>query len=262
MDSNDMSIEEKFYNELSKKMENGNELEVKQIYSLFPDINKKTISWRLYELVQRGKLYKTGHGYYALTEVTEHNAMGYNYMQKQSQVIYDTLIDYGYNFYISGLDALAGEMLHMPEKYPILIVAEKSGINEIQGILKDKLLMALTEKERSIIGKTINNDQVDAVIFTGKDFTLSNAHIAQKEKGFVDLYYAVTRMDYGISIPELSRIYQSLRRNKTVAMEKMKISAKDRGIAREISWLIELNRLPEKTLEFMRYQLKEEPWRG
>ena len=262
MDSKDVSIEEKFYNELSKKMGNGNELEVKQIYSLFPNINKKTISWRLYELVQRGKLYKTGHGYYALTGVKEHNAMGYNYMQKQSQAIYNTLIDYGYNFYISGLDALTGEMLHMPEKYPALIVAEESGINEIQGILKDKLLMALTEKERYIIGKTINNDQVDAIIFTGKDFSLSKEHIARKEKGFVDLYYAVTRMDYGISIPELSRIYQSLRRNKTVAMEKMKISAKDRGIVREINWLIELNRLPEKVLEFMSYQLKEEPWRG
>lgn len=262
MDSNDVSIEERFYNELSKKMENGNELEVKQIYLLFPNINKKTISWRLYDLVQRGKLYKTGHGYYALTEVTEHNAMGYNYMQKQSQAIYDTLIDYGYTFYISGLDALTGEMLHMPEKYPALIVAEESGINEIQGILKDKFLMALTEKERNIIGKTINNDQVDAIIFTGKDFSLSKEHIARKEKGFVDLYYAVTRMDYGVSIPELSRIYQSLRRNKTVAMEKMKISAKDRGIVREINWLIELNRLPEKVLEFMRYQLKEEPWRG
>ena len=75
MDSKDVSIEEKFYNELSKKMGNGNELEVKQIYSLFPNINKKTISWRLYELVQRGKLYKTGHGYYALTGDKEHNAM-------------------------------------------------------------------------------------------------------------------------------------------------------------------------------------------
>lgn len=262
MDSKGMAIEEKFYHELSKHMGNGNELEVKTIYSLFPGINKKTISWRLYELVQRGKLYKTGHGCYALGEINEHNAMGYHYMQKQSQLIYDTLIDYGYNFYISGLDALAGEMLHVPEKYPALIVAEESGINAIQGILKDKLFMALTEKARNIIGKTINMDQVDAIIFTGKDFALSKEHIARKEKGFVDLYYAVTRMEYGISIPELSRIYQSLRRNRTVAMEKMKISAKDRGIIREINWLIELNRLPEKTLEFMRYQLKEEPWRG
>ena len=182
MNSNNVSIEEKFYNELSRHMESGNEIDVRTIYSLYPDINKKTISWRLYELVQRGKLYKTGHGYYALTGVKEHNAMGYNYMQKQSQVIYDTLIDYGYNFYISGLDALVGEILHVPEKYPTLIVAEESGINEIQGILKEKPLMALTEKERNIIGKTINIDQVDVVLFTGKDFSLSKEHIARKEK--------------------------------------------------------------------------------
>lgn len=259
MDSIDMSTEEKFYNEISRHMGNGDELSVKTIYSLFPDTNHKTISWRLYELVQQGKLYRTGHGYYALSKIDEHNASGYNYLQKQSQVVYDSVIDYGYKFYVTGLDSLIGEILHMPEKYPVLLVVEESGIKEIQDILSEKGLIVLTEKEQSIIEKAIRGikNQIDVIILNGKDFSLSIDHIAQKEKGFVDLYYAVTRMEYAISIPELSRIYQSMQRNKSIAMTKMKDSARDRKIFTEINWLIELSKVNPKVLEFMSYQIKE-----
>lgn len=134
-------------NELAEYMQNGDELSIKRIYSLFPEINPKTVSWRVHRLVQQGKLYKTGHGYYALTKIDEHNAAGYDYLQKKSQGIYDMVIDYGYNLYITGLDSLIGEMLHMPEKYPILLVIEEAGIKEIQEILSEKGLFVLTEKD-------------------------------------------------------------------------------------------------------------------
>lgn len=74
------------------------------------------------------------------------------------------------------------------------------------------------------------------------------------------MYYAVTRMEYGVSIPELSHIYQSLQRNNSIAIAKMKKAAKDRRIASEINWLMELNKASEKTLEFMSYQIKEAKW--
>ena len=257
MNTKIMTVDEKFYKELSEHMGNGDELSVKRIYSLFPEKNTKTISWRLYALVQQGKLYKTGHGYYALTKVGEHNAAGYDYLQKKSQVVYDIIIDYGYNFYITGLDSLIGEILHMPEKYPVLLVVEESGIKEIQEILSEKELIVLTEKDRNIIENTILKNKIDIIILKGKDFLLSADHVAQKEKGFVDLYYAVTRMEYGISIPELSRIYQSMQRNNSIAMTKMKNAARDRGISTEINWLSELNKASEKALEFMSYQIKE-----
>ena len=69
--------------------------------------------------------------------------------------------------------------------------------------------------------------------------------------------YAVTRMDYGVSIPELSRIYQSLQRNNSLSMAKIKSAARDRGISTEINWLIEINKASKKVLEFMSYQIKE-----
>lgn len=257
MIAKNMTADEKFYKELSKHIKNGDEISLKRIYSLFSEINPKTVSWRLHALVQQGKLYKTGHGYYALRKKDENNAAGYDYLQKKSQMIYDIIIDYGYNFYITGLDSLVGEILHMPEKYPVLIVLEESGMMEIQEILSEKELIVLTEKDRNIIENTILKNKIDVIILKGKDFSLSVDNIAQKEKGFVDLYYAVTRMEYGVSIPELSRIYQNMQRNNSIAMTKIKNAARDRRISTEINWLIELNTASEKTLEFMSYQIKE-----
>ena len=71
------------------------------------------------------------------------------------------------------------------------------------------------------------------------------------------MYYAVTRLEYGVSIPELSRIYQSLLRNRAVAVQMLKNAARDRGIKTELNWLVELNRIPDKALEFIDAQIKE-----
>lgn len=258
MDTDDITIDEKFYNELIKHMENGEEIDIKQIYSLFPDTSSSTVSWRIHKFVQQGKLQNTGHGYYALSKMDEHNAAGYEYLQNKSRMVYDIAIDYGYDFYITGLDSLIGEILHIPEQYPVLLVVEALGIKELQDSLSEKDLIVFTEKDKSIIEKPSIKSKIDVIILKGKDFTLSAGHVAQKEKGFVDLYYAITRMEYGISIPELSRIYQSLQRNRSLAKAKFKDAARDRGIIIEINWLMELNRASDKVKEFMSYQMKKD----
>lgn len=261
MNKENMTVDEKFLSELSKHMNNGDELSLKVIHSLFPEINKKTISWRLYSLVQQGKLYKTGHGIYSMNRNIEDNvAAGYEYLQRKSKEIYDILTGYGYDFYITGMDSLVGEILHMPENYPVLVVIEESGMKEIQEVLNESDMIALTEKDRDLLEKTILRNKVDVILLKGKDFSLATDNVSQKEKGFVDLYYAVTRMEYGVSVPELSRIYQSLQRNKSISMAKIKAAAKDRGISVEINWLIELNKVSEKTIEFMSFQIKEAKW--
>jgi hypothetical protein len=150
-----------------------------------------------------------------------------------------------------------GEILHMPENYPVLIIVEESGMKEIQEILNEKEWIVFTEKDRNIIDKLILTNRIDVILLKGKDFTFSVDNISQKEKGFVDLYYAVTRMEYGVSIPELSQIFQNLQRNNAIVKSKMKNAARDRGIAVEINWLIELCKASEKALEFMSYQIQE-----
>jgi len=257
VDIDNRTNDEVFYNELVKHLEREGEMSTRRIYSLFPGVNENTISWRLHRLVRYGKLQKAGHGQYSLFEMHENNAAGYIYLQEKSQEIYNYAIDYGYNFYLTGLDSLVGEMLHIPEQYPVLMILEKDGINEMKHILSEKDLLVLTEKDRSIISESSMRDKIDVFILKGKDFSLSTDNIAQKEKGFVDLYYAVTRMEYGISVPELYRIYQNLLRNLSLATLKVKAAARDRGILTEVSWLMELDRVPDKAREFMSYWIKD-----
>ncbi|MDR2570548.1 MAG: hypothetical protein LBD23_09660 [Oscillospiraceae bacterium] len=257
MDIDKKTADEVFYYKLLNYMNKEGEMSTRQIYSLFPDTNQNTISWRLHRLVNWGKLHKSGHGQYSLFEVNENNAAGYNYLQEKSKIIYDSVIDYGYNFYLTGLDALVGEMLHIPEQYPVLLVVEQEGINEIKHILSEKDMLVLTDRDRSIISESLIRDKTDVFIFKGKDFSLSTDYIAQKEKGFVDLYYAVTRMEYGVSVQELYRIYQNLLRNLSLATLKIKAAAKDRGILTELNWLLEFDKVPIKAQEFMSYRIKE-----
>lgn len=262
MSKKEMTVEKKFLAGISEKMKDGTELSLKEIYSVFADMNRKTISWRLYSLVQKGELNKTGHGIYSLRKNEGKSfAAGYEYLQKKSQTVFDGLTEYGYDFYITGIDSLVGEILHVPENYPVMVVLEESGMKEIQDALNTKDMIVLTEKDRAILNETMIRNKADVFLLNGRDFSLATENIAQKEKGFVDLYFAVTRMGYGVSVPELSRIYKSLVRNKTIAMAKLKAAAKERGITTEINWLIELNKAPKKTLEFMSEQIEEARWK-
>lgn len=255
MNNEKNTLDEEFLSKLIKHMENSKELSLNEIYSLFTEVNRKTISWRLHSLVQQRKLYRTGHGIYSMTGNSKFNAaVGYQYLQRKSKVVYDALIEYGYNFYITGLDSLVGEILHMPENYPVLVIVQESNMKEIQEVLNEKGMIVLTERDLNILAKTILRDKVDVILLKGKDFSLATDNIAQKEKGFVDLYYAVTRLEYGVSVPELSRIYQSLRRNDSIIIGKMKSAAKDRNISNEINWLIELKKASSEAKEFMSYQ--------
>jgi len=257
MRAEEMAVNNEFYLELMENLKNGEELDIRQIYSLKPDSNTKTISWRIHKLVQQGKIQRTARGYYSLAKVDSQKVTPYEYLQRKSQEVYDSLVDYSFDFYITGLDSLIGEVLHVPEKYPVLLVVSEQGTENALGVLSERGMIVLSEKKGNNITNPSLKNRIDAIILKGKNFTLSTEHIAQKEKGFIDLYYAVTRMDYSLSIPELSRIYQNMQRNHTMGKDRMKKAAKDRGISTEILWLLEMGKVPEKALEFMIYHSKE-----
>ena len=117
--------------------------------------------------------------------------------------------------------------------------------------------MLLTEKNRAALKDKIIRKKADVFMIKGKDFSLAINGMAIKEKGFVDLYYAMTRFEYIVSVPGLSRIYKSMMRNEAVTVFKMKKAAKDRGIENEIEWLLDLEKIPKRAKEFMKIQLEE-----
>lgn len=257
MNKNNKTIDQEFLEKLTNEMVGEPEINIKRIYALFPEANQKTILWRLHKLVQQGKLFKASRGYYSAVWQRDHLSAGYEYLQKKSQKIYDAVSEYGYEFYLTGLDSLVGEVLHVPEQYTVLIVVEEVGIDKIREALSDQGYFAVGEKDHKELGKIAMIKKIDVIILKGKNFDLASNRIAKKEKGFVDLYFAVTRLDYEVSIQELSRIYENMQRNKTITKYKMKESAKDRGISTEINWLVALDNTKPKALEFMGLQMRD-----
>lgn len=252
-----MTIDELLLKKLVLETKNEPDLSVEKIYSLFSEVNPKTVLWRLHKLVQQGKLYRTGRGNYSIRRREENIALGYDYLQNQSKEIYDIASEFGYNFYITGLDALTGELVHIPERYVTLLVIEKAGMEEIQEVLNNKGYFAILENDRETVNKKLLQNKIDVIILSGKNFELEKDRIAIKEKGFIDLYFAVTRLDYAISIQELSRIYENMQRNATFTKLRLRQSAKDRGLTTEINWLLELRGIDTKILQFMNLQVKE-----
>lgn len=257
MNKKNKTADDKFYNEIVKYLDANRQLNIKEIYEKFNEVNQKTISWRLHILVQQGKLFKAGYGYYSLSNPKEHTAPGYDYLQKTSKAVFDIAVNYGYKFYITGLDVLTGEMLHVPEQFPVLLVAEEIAFDDLTEAFSNKGYLVLTEKNRAALKDKTIRKKADVFMIRGKDFSLAINGMAIKEKGFVDLYYAVTRFEYIVSVPELSRIYKSMMRNEAATVFKMKKAAKDRGIENEIEWLLDLEKIPKKAKEFMKIQLGE-----
>lgn len=255
MSQKNKTTDGKFYNEIVKYLDAGKQLNIKEIYEKFNDVNQKTVSWRLHTLVQQEKLFKAGYGYYSLANTKEHIALGYDYLQKTSKAIFDIAVNYGYKFYISGLDALIGEILHVPEQFPVLLVAEEMAFDDLIEAFSDKKYLVLTEKNRAALKDKTIRKKADVFMIKGKDFSLAINGMAIKEKGFVDLYYAMTRFEYVVSAQELSRIYKNMMRNEAATVFKMKKAAKDRGIENEIEWLLDLEKIPKKAKEFMKIQL-------
>ena len=178
--------------------------------------------------------------------------MGYNYLNLKSRKIYDEALNYGYNFYISGIDGLAGELLHMPENFPTILVAESGGITQLLDVFSERGFLIVEEKNKEIIRNYYVHRNIDIILLKGKNFSLSTDNIADKEKSFVDLYYAVTRLEYPLSIQELGKIYESLKRKKQITNYRLKIAAKDRGIQMEIDWIMGVDKLSGKSQLFMK----------
>ena len=262
MEKSDKTIDEQFLEKLIMGMARKSELSVNEIYTMFPEANQKTILWRLHKLVQQQKLFKVGRGHYCVKKEKEENSTGYEYLQKKSKQVYDIIAQYDYKFYITGLDALTGEVLHEPAPFTVLLVMEEAGINEMQELLSDTGYFVIQENERNLFQQNALKNKIDIVILKGKNFELAVEGIAIKEKGFIDLYFAVTRIEYGVSIDKLSRIYENMQKNESFTSYKMKQSAKDRGLITEISWLLELRGINPRVLEFMSYQIKTAEWKG
>ena len=165
----------------------------------------------------------------------------------------EILDESGFCFYISGLDILARYMLHVPEQYPIILFAEKEVKVAISDILTEaKLLVVAPQQVKELSSNTLYRLLEDApvVLYPTDSFDFSVDGIAEIEKAFVDLYYAVTRNEYPLSIQELVRIYENLLRTGGIDTKRMIRAASLRSIQYDIRFIAESRFITDKAKKF------------
>ena len=228
---------------LSYLLING-KLTTQEIYSLFPEMNRKTVSWHLNQELMRGNIRKAGHGIYEIgLHVPERSERQENIPQL-SKAVYECLLDSGYDFYLSGLDCLNGLAFKVDGQYPVIVCVKKEYLKDIQLLLMREFDLAITEDEKDLLAEEGLKRRIQFVVLKSSDFTLQKEHFAFKEKAFVDLYYAVTRLEYPLDISELPHVLSLISPNSY----RFRRATKDRALGSELNFLLSYNKAFLKAL--------------
>jgi len=244
---------------IKKRFADSPEFTVADIRQLFPQTNPKTVNWKIFKLIQRDLLTRQAQGTYSLKKADreEVSSSEYDYLSNRAKKVYGILQNFGYEYYISGLDGLAEDLLHLPENFPVIAVTEKAGLLELQEELISNQLTVMTQKDYSSKFDRIFSNNFDVILLQGKNFELAKQGIAVKEKAFIDLYYAVTRMNYAFSVQELERTFDTLIRKKAIMSFRIKEAAKDLSISNEIEYIMNISKLPKAARSFAQIRLEK-----
>lgn len=222
---------------LSYMLMNGR-LTTQEIYSLFPEMNQKTVSWHLNQEVMKGNIRKAGHGVYEIGKhIPEKEERQLN-IPELSKTVYECLVQSGYDFYLSGLDCMNGLGFKVDGQYPVIICVRKDSLKDIQLLLMREFDLAITEEEKDLLSDENLRRRIQFVVLRSNDFTLQKEHFAFKEKAFVDLYYAVTRLEYPLDISELPHVLSLISPN----VYRFRKATKDRGLNSELNFLLSYNK--------------------
>lgn len=205
-----------------------------QIYDEFSDMNPKTVSWHLYDCIKQGLVDRSSHGYYVLSSSLPEIKERFSNISSYGREIYDYLCSAGFDFYISGMDCLNGHGVWLQGSLPLIICTHKNDVKDVQLELMRHYDLALIESEVAMLSNERVKNQIKTVILSSNDFTLQKGHFAFIEKAFVDLYFAVTRLDYPVAIEELPHILSLYNVNPY----RFKKATKDRHLSSELDFLL------------------------
>lgn len=167
----------------------------------------------------------------------------------------------GFYYYISGLDILAKYMLHIPEQYPVIAFIEKAAKEEIyNNLLAEGFEVIEPQYTKKMYEDAMfsGSHNMQVILYTTEDFQYSSEGLASIEKAFADLYFAITRNGYPLSLQELVRIYQNLRRLGNIDKKKLITVASRRNIQYDIRFIVENRFITDSAIEFGKILRREE----
>ncbi len=227
-----------FSSKITQLLKEHKTLTTQEIYSFFPEQNHKTVSWHLHQQLVRGNIVQAAHGSYVLPPEKYNVDDSVRVLPELSIRAYEALADANYRFYLSGLDALNGLGFSVNGNYPVIVCVEKNRVKDIQLELMRLFDFAATEDDKEMLVNPEFKDRIQFLVFSSDAFELSNEHFALPEKAFVDLYYAVTRMNYPVPVKELPHILSLIKPNHY----RFRMATKDRHLSDELNFLMNFNR--------------------
>lgn len=227
-----------FLTKLTDLLKEHKTLTTQEIYSFFPENNQKTVSWHLHKNLIRGNVVQASHGVYVLPAEKYNIDDSVRVLPELSLRAYESLADAGYKFYLSGLDALNGLGFSVNGNYPVIVCVEKHRVKDVQLELMRLFDFAATEDDYMMLSDPDIKNRIQFIVLSTSAFELSNEHFALAEKAFVDLYYAVTRMNYPVPVKELPHILSVIKPNPY----RFRLATRDRHISDELNFITSLNR--------------------
>lgn len=230
---------------------------VDEVQKIFPEMKKSSLYWNLSKLVEKGYIKRIRNGVYAFNEWKGKNPI---YLSRSADYVKDYLDETGFEYYISGLDILSKYMQHVPEQYPVIVFVEKEAKEEIHDNLSFKGIDVVEPTQiKKMYEDAIysGNNNIQVILYPTGNFSYSEDGLATIEKAFIDLFFAVSRNGYPLSLQELVRIYQNLSRLGNIDKKKMITVATKRNIQYDIRFIVESQFITEQAIEFVEILRRE-----
>ncbi len=223
-----------FRDRLADALRENNCLTTKEIYAVFSDMNPRTVSWHLHEELDKGTIVRTAQGRYRLSAGIPEQAERFSNIPELSRKAHEILAESGYGFYLSGLDCMNGLGFRVDGSYPVVVCAHANDVKDVQLLLMREFDLAITEDENDLLADPSVRNRIQFVVLRSEDFSLQKDGFAYAEKAFVDLYYAVTRLEYPVPVTELPHILSLIRPNAF----RFRRATRDRGLSNELNFLL------------------------
>lgn len=240
------------YNIIKDNLKDQVNIVVSDISELFPELEKSSLYWTISKLVKEGYLKRIRNGVYSLNQIKGKSGVHLSETAKKAGEILDAE---GYEYFFSGIDVVIKFMQHVPEEYPIMLFAEKNSETDIIQLLEKKEIRIV--KANSV--KDFDDDYVysimrpDIVLYLTNNFDYAENNIAFTEKAFIDLFYAITRHAYPMSLQELGRTYSNMIRLGAIDQKKMITISYKRNLQYDIRYIVEHEYLSDGAKEVVKY---------
>ena len=210
-----------------------------------------TVRWVLWNLADQGKITRIGKGLYTFRP--KFNQETQHHLSELARKVRKVLQESGFHFFISGIDILVRYMVHVPEKYPVLVFVDRDAIEEADDLLKSQQINSIIGDkvpEYSKIYRLISLEEM-VILRPTKEFSYAKDEVAEKEKAFVDLYYEVTRASFPLSAGELARIFLNMRRRNFIDEKRLSKIASRRNLHHDLRYILEYKRISVHAHEFV-----------